>query len=250
MPGAYISKTTSGLRDRKVRPAGDVIMETVGSAWMRKAFSGPRIDSYIRAAGGDVVTATRLYWWNVEVSAAFYGPLHCCELAVRNTLNDRMCEGFGRADWWTNAPLAPNGLRLVDKARRRCGETAVHQNRLMTADDVVAELSFGFWVSLVSRGHAYDRNLWVPHLNRAFPYYSGPRRMLHRELQAMVLLRNRIMHHEPIHDRPLADYHAQLYRVLGYITPDAANEAIALDRVPEVLAYRNAVCSGTRPSRF
>lgn len=225
-------------------------MTTIGSTWMRQAFSGPRVDSYIRAAGGDVVMATRLYWWNVEVSAAFYGPLHCCELALRNALNDRMRVGFGRADWWTNAPLDPNGRRLVDKVRRRCGQATARQNRLMTADDVVADLSFGFWVSLLSRGRSYDRNFWVPHLHQAFPYYSGPRRVLHRELQAMVLLRNRIMHHEPIHDRPLAEYHAQLYRVLGYISPDVANEAIALDRVPGVLAYRSAVCSGARPTRF
>ncbi len=38
------------------------------------------------------------------------------------------------------------------------------------ADDLVTELSFGFWVSLISR--TYDRPLWVPALHRAFPHHD------------------------------------------------------------------------------
>ncbi|WP_203923445.1 hypothetical protein [Rugosimonospora africana] len=77
--------------------------------------------------------------------------------------------------------------------------------RNVTADDVVAELQFGFWTSLLSnhRGSQYGRLLWVPTLHRSFPHYHGRRRDLHDNYEAMRLLRNRIMHHEPIHHRDL-----------------------------------------------
>ncbi|GAA3118713.1 hypothetical protein [Nonomuraea salmonea] len=101
---------------------------------------------------------------------------------------------------------------------------------------MVTELSFGFWVSLLSR--KYDRHLWVPALHRAFPYYSGSRESLRDNLQAMVFLRNRIMHHEPIHHRHLAADHVKIYTLLGYVEPQFASWLRAFDRVPEVLARR------------
>jgi hypothetical protein len=215
-------------------------------AWFSQAFSMPRLAPYLRAAGGDVVAAERLYWWNVEISGAFYGPLHCLEVTLRNALHGQLRTRYGRADWWVSAPLNPSGLRVVDEARQKCGR----RRPGASADDIVAQLSFGFWASLLSAGLSYDRLLWVPTLHRAFPYYSGRRRDLHDNLLTMVLLRNRIMHHEPIHHRDLAADHRKLYRLLGYLSPDSAKQALTLDRVPAVLARRRDVCVGVKPASF
>jgi hypothetical protein len=214
-------------------------------AWLHRALSPARFEPYLKACGGDTPAALRLYWWNVEVSSAFYGPLHCLEVALRNALHDRLRQGYGRVDWWAVASLDDEGRRRIAQAnaelRRRgvigCG-----------ADDVVAELTFGFWVSLLSR--RYDRRFWVPTLHRAFPSYRGRRDDLHRDLDTIRLFRNRVMHYEPIHDRPLPARHATLYRLLGYVDPDFAVEARRLDRVPEVLARRGDVCAGSHRSRF
>lgn len=111
-------------------------------------------------------------------------------------------------------------------------------------------MSFGFWVSLLSAGAAYDRVLWVPTLHLAFPHYSGTRRALHDNLLTMVLLRNRIMHHEPVYYRDLAADHRKLYRLLGYLSPEAVARARALDRVGAVLGRRRDVCTGVRPPSF
>src|SRR5205823_1716 len=82
----------------------------------------------------DVDAAMRLYWWNVEISAAFFGPLHCVELALRNALNARLVARYGRPDWWVKAPLGPSASDAVAsveaKLRRRVGA--------VSADDVVA----------------------------------------------------------------------------------------------------------------
>lgn len=212
--------------------------------WLVSALSSPRLSKYVLVARGRTDTAVRLYWWNVEVCGALYGSLHCLELALRNALHDRLRRKYGRPDWWEVAPLDPQTKRLVAEARRKCER----RRTAPTPDSIVAELSFGFWVSLLSRG--YDRGLWVPTLHKAFPYLDQPRKRLYDGLTSLVLLRNRIMHHEPVHHRDLSADHAKIYRMLGYISPELAVEAKAMDRFPEVLAVRRATLDGTRAARF
>lgn len=204
--------------------------------WIREVLSIPRFAPYLARTNGDVEAAIRLYWWNVEISAAFYTPLHCLELGLRNAMHERLRTRFDRVDWWAVAPLSDNGSRTVSAAVLK---VVGRRGWRHTADDIVAELSFGFWVSLISRGAAYDRTLWVPALHRAFPFYKGKRQPLHDNLLAMVLLRNRIMHYEPVHHRDLCADHAKIYRLLGYISPRMVKELEVLDRVAEVLGRRD-----------
>ncbi|WP_305789618.1 hypothetical protein [Symbioplanes lichenis] len=224
-------------------------MDIPFSHWMYRTFSVPRLQAYARATQSDVARAERLYWWNVEVYGAFYGPLHCLELALRNSLHDVLRTSYGRADWWTSAPLQAEGLRRVEETRRKRERRG---RRPALPDDIVSDLSFGFWTSLVSNSPSsqYDRLLWVPHLHAAFPHYRGRRRDLHHHLEAMRLLRNRISHHEPIHHRDLAADHRRIYQLVGFIDPTAAEKARAMDRVPEVLLRREATCDGMQPPRF
>lgn len=216
---------------------------------MRKAFSEPRLTAYAAAANRDATTAERLYWWNIEISGAFYGPLHCLELVLRNALDVQLRSAYTRDMWWDAAPLTASGMDMVAEARVKCLRRGA---RRVTADDIVAGLSFGFWTSLLSnsRGSQYDRRLWVPTLYRAFPQYHGRRRDLHDNLEAMRLLRNRIMHHEPIHHRDLAADRRKIYRLINFIDPTAAKEASVMDRVPAVLGHRQAVCDGSQPPKF
>jgi hypothetical protein len=209
--------------------------------WMLSSYSPPRLAPYLRHSQGDPARAANLYHWNVMVSSAFYGPLHTFELALRNSVHGRLSDYFGRPDWWADAPLESEGCRLVQQARARCGRSA-------GPDDIVTELSLGFWTALVAR--RYDRALWVPVLHRAFPAFRGRRRDLHDQLNSLRLLRNRIMHHEPIHHRHLEEDHAKLYRVLSYVDPRVASGIKPLDRVPEVLLIKEQVCRGELPPRY
>lgn len=176
--------------------------------------------------------AIQLYWWNVDISAAFYAPLHCLEMALRNAVHQKLAAEFGRAAWWDVAPLNKSGLQIVADTRSKLATRA----RPSTADDMVAELSFGFWVSFVS--NTYHRSLWVPCLHRAFPFYRGPRRRLHSDLHTMLLFRNRIMHHEPIHHRHLGADHQTILRLLGYLSPSIVEQLKSYDQVEAVLGQR------------
>ncbi|MBW8482396.1 hypothetical protein K1Y72_08485 [Actinomadura sp. PM05-2] len=211
--------------------------------------SSPRFGTYRQAVGGDAEAAGRLYLWNVEISGAFYPLLHLLEISSRNALNERLCARYTRRDWWTVAPLSEEGHRLVGaavgKARRKITREG---RRSHTADDVVAELSFGFWVSLLSTRS--DRAFWVPSLHRAFPGYSGRRAPLHSDFMRMLVLRNRVMHHEPIHHRNLTRDHGVLHELLGRLSQPLAVQCREFDRVPRILARRAGVVRGEVPPGF
>ncbi|MFE1288781.1 hypothetical protein [Streptomyces sp. NPDC058751] len=208
--------------------------------WMKRFFSKPRLKPYLRAVGGDPQAAMRLYWWNVEASAALYGPLQCVELAVRNAMHDCLVAKYGRPDWWEAAPLDVRGKQLVEKARAKCkqneerrAEEQRRPKRRVTVDDIVTELNFGFWATLLVK--RYDRTFWRIALHEAFPHHSGPRATLSDDLWAVVRLRNRVMHHEPIHEEDLDGDHARIYRVLDALGPDLAKEVRTMDRFRSVL---------------
>jgi hypothetical protein len=202
-------------------------------SWVIGVLSQPRIDGYLAASSGDVDGAVVLYRWNVEVSAAFAVPLHWVEMGFRNALHSRLAVLFGRDDWWGPAPLDANGQRKVTEAQavlRRLGKDPA------VSDSVVAELSFGFWVSLLAS--RYHRTLWMPVLWRAFP--GRNRHDVHADYRHVLQLRNRISHGEPIHRRHLEADHLTVYRLLGELSPDALHEMTQHDPVPAVLARRGA----------
>lgn len=207
-------------------------MNTEPPGWMSKSLSTARLRRYMRAADGDATTAVQLYRWNLDVCSAFYGPLHWLEIGLRNALHDQLHARYESAQWWVFAPLNGHGTGKVHEARNKLKK---RKNRDIDANDIVAKLTFGFWVSLLSRGTNYDRNLWVPTLHKAFPHYSGPRRQLHAELDDMLYFRNRIMHYEPIFDLDLAARRNTIYRQLGHLSPTLAERVRELDRIPEVL---------------
>lgn len=209
-------------------------------AWVGAVLSRQRFEPYLVAAGGDAGAAVELEWWNLEVAAAFVVPLNRLELALRNALHPVLCTRFRRSDWWYSAPLDENGRRKVAEAKRALVRL---QGRPEVADDLVAQLTFGFWISLVSS--TYHRTLWVPALHRVFPGVA--RRELHEDLRNVLVLRNRIMHHEPIHHRHLEADHATVYRLLEHLSPAIVGELTGRDGVPAVLARRGAI--GTRVDR-
>jgi hypothetical protein len=77
---------------------------------------------------------------------------------------------------------------MIADARRTAGTGA-------PVGKVIAELTFGFWPSLISK---HFHPLWSASLHKAFPYAHAPRRAVHLRLEVIRRLRNRIAHHEPI----------------------------------------------------
>jgi hypothetical protein len=99
---------------------------------------------------------------------------------------------------------------------------------------VVAELSFGFWWSLLA--DHYDHLLWAPCLRHAF--INVRRRRLHAELDTVIKFRNRIAHHEPVYDRNLNDDWRRLLDIGARLSPRFAAWIDDSSRVPQTLVER------------
>src|ERR1019366_6410034 len=110
----------------------------------------------------------------------------------------------------------------IIEAKNRLGCLRV----VVDSPHVIAELSFGFWTSLL--GRRFEHSLWVPALRQVFPRIgkvSGipSRRLVAERFEHLRVFRNRIAHHEPIFPRNLASDYASLLEVTAWMYEDVAD---------------------------
>lgn len=202
-----------------------------------------RMTKYLRAANNDPYRVIRLYINNSKVSAAYFNDLHFLEVVLRNKFHEELTAVYGPA-WYT----APAFLGLMNK--RTTDILAKVQRDLvkrwpvgqsLPPGKVVAELTFGFWLSLTDR--ALEHALWVPCLHKAFLPRKAPKRsVLNDDLEKLRQLRNRIAHHEPIFHMDLMGLHRILRDVTTLLCPDVAHVMISTStarrEVHALLDYR------------
>lgn len=218
---------------------------------LESSLSPERIATYVMAADGDKEKALRLYTWNTAISAAFYGPLQGLEVAVRNAMH-RQLEAKYAADWYDNplCGLDAGALNRIDDAKNKL-QTG---NYPIDPPHIVAELPFGFWVSLLGKGgrprfpetskRNYDMTLWRPTLYKAFPNSRRSRSDTHSPLDYLRTLRNRIAHHEPIFNRHLEKDYQSILDVTEWICPKTAEWIKHHSRIEELLKqdrYNNGI---------
>ena len=167
--------------------------------------------------------AKRLYFWNIELSACFLGPIAVVEVAMRNAMNNVICDQFNvtHSTGWHDLALRDHPrIHLIDRHRDRLNRAVEKLQRSgvsnPTGDDVVGATTLGLWVSLADKGIArvdggrldYYQRLWLPFLHKAFPGYPDPRKPgpLRNALSKFETLRNRVAHHERIYNID-ADHH-------------------------------------------
>lgn len=192
-----------------------------------RLLTGVRLTGYVAAAAGRPSSGhdeLDLSVFNMAVAGALLGPLHVLEVVTRNAMHELLAVRAGRRDWWAEPTvrchLRAFGTEQVARARmkaargRRAGDTAP------TADDVVAATDFGFWTDLVSG--AYERTLWQDPLRRAFAGTRRSRAQIYQALQSHRRLRNRVTHHEPVHDRDALTEYARIIQSIGYVSEPVA----------------------------
>jgi hypothetical protein len=163
-----------------------------------------RLVRYREAVGGDLAGSIELYIWNLKVSAAFLPALGLAEVAIRNAFDRELRNRFGPTWFETDAFVKQLPDYWRAKFRKVIDDQRKRRGRILTADDIVAELNFAFWVHLSTP--KVERSVWARVFPQVFP--GAPSDLstfeLHARLERMRLLRNRIAHHEPIFARRLA----------------------------------------------
>lgn len=197
---------------------------------LERTLSRDRLTKYLEAEGGDIDKALALYEYNTTLSEAFYTPLQCIEVCLRNCLNERMADTYGE-EWFNNgnAPLNAEAQGMINDAY----EELRHIAAPIPSGRVVAELKFAFWVSLL--GPPYDATLWRRTLFKAFLAGGGkPRSTVHHRFNAIRRFRNRVAHHEPIFHRPVEQLHNEIIEAIGWMCRDTKLWAQHASRFPEV----------------
>lgn len=215
-------------------------MDSAYIADLRRAVSRPRLDTY-RPAGGSDLDMAVTYFWNIALCEALYPTLATLEVTLRNAVHNAMSAREG-TEWWyyrTNL-LEPKQLREFASARMNL---YFQNKRQPTAGQVVAELNFGFWTTILSQ--PYHQELWTPQhgalMKAVFPHLPpipNNRHYVHQHFNEARKLRNRVFHHEPVWHRPtLRQDHAGMIRAIGWISPTVRESVALIDHFPDTFLH-------------
>lgn len=182
---------------------------------LETALSVARFSRYVTLAGGDRELAFRLHHWNTELSEALHCPLQTFELLLRNNMHLRLTARYG--EFWFDSEFN----RLDSWAQRKIrsvSDKLRNMNRARTAPAIVAQLTFGFWMNLLTS--RAETHFWIQAIRHVFP--TRARSTVHDAVQPIVDLRNRIAHHEPVYFRNLSDDLQQIIGVASWMCPTTA----------------------------
>lgn len=210
--------------------------------------TGDRLGSYLSASCGNLEAAITLYDWNVAAASAMYADLARLEVVFRNAVDQalgRLAAARGwHQPWYQQLHLfrGQKAKRLresvdaaIDRGTPKGESRPVHGK-------VISELSFGFWRYLCRP--TFATSVWVPALAAAFPEHpeaSDPHRVragVEDRVQRLHFLRNRIAHHEPIHERNLQRDRRELLELVSWICPHCCAWVVANSSSEQVLDAR------------
>jgi hypothetical protein len=125
----------------------------------------------------------------------------------------------------------------------RAKEHILSRNKTITPERVISNLTFGFWVTILSKN--YNDRFWrsngAENLKRAFPYALGRERkrsVIMNKFYAVNNLRNLAFHYEPIFDlQSLLDDHRRAYDGIGWIDPGMVPTIRTFDRFPDTHSH-------------
>lgn len=195
-----------------------------------------RLGPYLKETHGSKELAARLYQWNGDVATALWPLITLLELAARNSMAvqlDHLCRmerprarWYNHPTWWT-----PRQRAALAEAKRNASLRGP-----VTEGLVIANLAFGFWVSVLDPGHEHE--LWVPGLRLAFPGSPGDRHAVQGRFRDLNKLRNEIAHHDRLWKRDIAKAEESLLRAAHWLDPDLADWMAKNSKVMRVVARR------------
>lgn len=208
-------------------------------AQLEQGISNPRLARY-RPPGGTDLDMAVTYLWNVALAEALYPALAALEVTLRNSIHHALTIREG-TDMWFRMLLESGQLSVYAQTHLKL------YNRLKrtepTAGQLVAELTFGFWTTLLSQ--PYHQGLWAPNKTALvktvlphLPPTPSNRHFVHQRYNNLRILRNRVMHHEPIWYRPrLQQEWEEMIEAIGWINPTIRDSVLILDHFDDT--YRN-----------
>jgi hypothetical protein len=188
--------------------------------------SADRLLSYgtLATSSSDERTALDLYVWNAGFAGALFGPIQAVEVAFRNSIHREMSAIFGTPVWYSDYKFKTASPHLIGSLIEVAGRLT-REKKPVDPPHMVAGLHFGFWTQLLKAGPDgnFTRKFWNAGLSEAFLHYPGGSRNHQGEIRGEIMrlkgFRNRVAHHEPLHNkRPEAEYE-RILRVSSWLEP-------------------------------
>lgn len=204
-------------------------------AFFNKVFSDKRMERYFTLYPHDEKRAITHYRCNLQLSEAMYVSLSVFEVTLRNALCRELRQMTSRDDWYAVFPNTP-GLSNLNRYITQAAKQISGRHEQITPSKIVAELTLGFWVSLLNS--EYERILWKD-LRRAFPFMPKAKRQrknVSAPLNRFRAFRNRVFHNESIcwNINRVRDIHSEMMEVLGWMNRDVPGWLSQYDRFPSV----------------
>jgi len=211
------------------------------------SISPERFQTYLDTMGGGFDKALALYEENSFLAESFYFPLQSIEVTLRNAFSALFVKKTNVPTWYhatimvkgrrTDLLRAPQRAKVDEEIARLNTENGTKPSWTLKPCDVIASLSFGFWVSLSDS--FYKDHLWTSTigLHDAFPNFGRRpvRDEIFKRLDSLRRLRNRIAHHEPIFRRDLGLDFSNIVEAVNWINPTAAAWTRSKSKVLEKL---------------
>ena len=193
------------------------------------------MERYFILYPNDESRAVKHYQSNIKLTEAFYTSLSVLEVALRNALSRELKTMTGRDDWYVIFANTP-GLTNLNKYITQASKQIAGRHEQITTSKIIAELTLGFWVSLLNA--EYERLLWKD-LRRAFPYIpkkDRKRKNVSAPLNRFRAFRNRVFHNESIcwNMKKVQEIHDELLLVLEWINKDLPEWLTKIDRFENV----------------
>lgn len=208
-------------------------------AELERGVSHSRLAKYRPHGGSDLDMAVN-YLWNIALSEALYPGLFALEVTLGSSIHHALTDREG-SDMWFRMLLEPGQLGLYADTHMKLFNRLKRKDP--TAGQIVAELPFGFWTTLLSQ--PYHQVLWAPEktalVKTVFPNLPptpSNRHYGHQRYNELRLLRNRVMHHEPVWYRTnLYQQWEEMIDAIGWIRLGVRESALVLDHFDDT--YRN-----------
>mgnify|MGYP002623825181 FL=1 len=192
------------------------------------------MERYYSLYPNDEERAINHYECNLLLSESLYISLSVLEVTLRNALCRELETLAGRKDWYVIFPTTP-GLKNLNRYITEATQHILARQEQILPSKIVAELTLGFWVSLLNS--EYERTLWQA-LRRAFPYMprqDRQRRNVSAPLNSIRRFRNRIFHNESIcwNLNRVEEIHTEMLNVIGWMNRDLPEWVIQQEHFDE-----------------
>jgi len=201
-------------------------------------FSFPRMEKFREISMGIEPSACQLHDYNSLLSSALWELISAVELSLRNTIARQLSlntfKSVGDEKWLTSkdSPLRIQSERVakeLDDAMFRIQKTG----KPISESRVIAELSLGFWASLVSKRFVF---LWPDLL----PGFRGAKtrnqRVVAEHIDKLRILRNKIGHHHSIVQLDLHTELQSIFELAEMLDPQFRKWLQHRDRVSALIA--------------